>query len=195
MANLELHALGLLCGLGATSLATLTSEGWRYRVLFVAGFVAGAIFLGSDRFPNPTWVATIAAVAAAVTLWRPAWSGAGIVFGGVLGGLWISVLAAQGLPFFAATIIAVTLPGVAVWLCAVRTSFATPRLREEALVMLIGLGLVLATGPDIADGWRSAIALKAVPLVSEQPAGAGWSLAFLGSCALVGGLYSLWRRR
>ncbi len=192
---MELHALGLLCGLGATSLATWTAGGRRSRGVFLAGFLLGALVLGTSRFPDPSWTATAAAVAAALTLWKPAWSEVTVVCGGVLAGLWISVLQLQGLPFAPALFVAAVLPAVAAFLAARRAGFATPRLREEALVIVIGLGLALAMAPEVAAGWQSALELKAIPLDAERPGGAVWIFLFGGLCALFGGLYSLWRRR
>jgi len=192
---LELHALGLLCGLGATSLATWTAGSLRGRAVFLAGLLVGTLFLGADRFPGPSWIATTTVVVAALTLWKPAWSVVAVFCGGVLAGLWVSVLQLQGLPFAPALFVAVVLPAVAAYLAVRRTGFATPKLREEALIVLIGFGLAMAIAPEVTAGWRSALELKATPLGAESPGGAGWVFLFGGFCALFGGLYSLWRRR
>lgn len=192
---MELHALGLLCGLGATSLAAWTAGGWRSRSVFLAGFLIGALLFGASRFPDPSWIATATAAATALTLWKPAWSDVAIVCGGILAGLWISVLQLQGLPFAPALFVAAVLPAVAAFLATRRAGFATLALREEALVIVIGLGLALAMAPEVAAGWRSALELKAIPLDVERPGGAIWLLLFGGLCTLFGGLYSLWRRR
>ncbi|HEY8429172.1 MAG TPA: hypothetical protein VIL20_12385, partial [Sandaracinaceae bacterium] len=67
--------------------------------------------------------------------------------------------------------------------------------REEALLIVGALALVVATAPPVIEGWRSAAALTAEPL-AEPPVAAGAGLAvFLLACLAGGGLYALWRRR
>jgi len=192
---LTLHALGLLCGLGATSLATWTAAQWRVRLSFLVGFLIGISALGADRFPQPGWTATVVAAVGALVLWKPAWSGLAALCGGVLAALWISILQLQGLPSALALIVGIGLPALSAILSARRPGFATQTLREESLVILIVLGLAIAMAPEIAAGWRSAIELKAVPLGAEQPTGAAWVLLVGGACVVLGGAYSFWRRR
>jgi hypothetical protein len=64
-------------------------------------------------------------------------------------------------------------------------------LREEALLLVGGLGL----GGPLASGWRSAGALAAQPLSAARSVGEGWLAAFAVACVVLGGLYSLWKRR
>lgn len=87
------------------------------------------------------------------------------------------------------------LPFSAAWLATRRPAFAPPALREEALLIVGALALVVATAPPVIEGWRSAAALTAEPL-AEPPVAAGAGLAvFLLACLAGGGLYALWRRR
>jgi len=78
----------------------------------------------------------------------------------------------------------------------VRPSFAPEVLREEALLGLCLIGLVVAIVPGVTDGWQAAANL------TIQPATPGpttpvptWTLALVGSAMALGAVYSLWSRR
>ncbi len=185
----------MLCGLGATAFASWVDRGWRTRLGFLGGFLIAVLGFGADRFPQPGWIAITVAIVAALTLWKPAWSVAMVVCGGLLAGLWISVLQLQGLPFVPALVVGVAMPAVSAFFSMRRPDFATQTLREESLILLIVLGLAVAMVPEVTAGWRSALELKAVPLGVESPDGVAWVFLVGGACALFGGMYSLWRRR
>jgi len=72
--------------------------------------------------------------------------------------------------------------------------FAPAIVREEALLIVAGLGMILAIGPNIAAGWRSALALRAEPLVETAAPSAVWVFIVVGACLSAGGIFALWRR-
>jgi hypothetical protein len=193
--RVELHAVGLLCALGAAAFASLRTADRAAVAALLAGFVAALAAVTPARFPEPAPVGTAAAVLAAFALVRPHWSLAAIVVAGAFAGVWVSVLRVQGLPLAPALLLAAALPAAGLALTTRRSSFAPSVLREEALLLVGGLGLVVALGAQLAAGWRSAVALAAQPLSGERTAADGWLAAFVLACVVLGGLYSLWKRR
>ena len=116
--------------------------------------------------------------------------------GGALAAIFQAVLQAQGLPPAAAWTAAVAPPVAACWLAARRGDFAPQALREEALLMVLGVALLVAVTPGVAAGWRSAVALNATAeLGGSNLALPAWALSLSGGAAAVGGLASLWRHR
>jgi len=67
--------------------------------------------------------------------------------------------------------------------------------RDEALVIVAAFALLLAVGPDVVDGWRSSVALKAEPLAAAGPEVGPWLGAVVVVSIVLGGAYSLWKRR
>jgi hypothetical protein len=192
---LELHLLGLSCALASACFASFCSPDRLGAGGVLAGFAVTVLAAAPDRFPEPAVVAGAAAIAAGAGLFRPGWTALLGLAGGAFAGLWVSVLREQGLPFVAALFLAAAVPAAGVWLTARRPGFAPPAMREEALLLVGGLGLVLALGPAVLDGWRSAGAFAAQPISAEPIAQVSWLPAFVVGCLVLGGLYSAWKRR
>ena len=89
-------------------------------------------------------------------------------------GVWVSVLRAQGLPFGAAVPLAAAPAALGAWLAAVRPGFASDLVREEALLLVGGFGLVVAASSEVAMGWRSGLALAAAPIEESSFAAGAW---------------------
>jgi hypothetical protein len=53
----------------------------------------------------------------------------------------------------------------------------------------------VALGSRLVDGFKSADAFASQPLAGGRVAGVGWLAAFVAACVVLGGLYSLWKRR
>lgn len=82
---------------------------------------------------------------------------------------------------------------VSAYFTARRPSFASPAMRDEALLLALALGLAAGVFPGLSDGWRSAAALNAGE--SGAPVAApAWMLALVGGLMGAGGLYTWWRR-
>jgi hypothetical protein len=102
----------------------------------------------------------------------------------------------QGLHPVAAIAAVAVLAATPAWLARMRPSFAPEVIREEALLGLCLLGLVVASVPGVTDGWQAAANL------TIQPATPGpttpvptWTLALVGTATALGGVSSLWSRR
>jgi len=191
---LELHALSLVCGLAAVALAPGALDRAGLGAM-LAGFIVVLLAVSTERFPQPASIGALAAVACGYALYKPQATRILATAAGVFGGLWVSVLAGQGLPFLAALPSAVAVLGASVWLAARRADFAPARLREEAWLIVGMFGLLLAVGPAVVEGWRSARAFAGAPLAGESSVQSLWLPAFVAGCLVVGGLYSVWKRR
>ena len=81
------------------------------------------------------------------------------------------------------------------WLAKTRPRFAPETLREEALLIVCCLGLVVAVVPSVLDGWQAAANLNVrVENVAQQTIPA-WTLSVVGMSTVLGAVYSLWSRR
>jgi hypothetical protein len=217
--DLLFHALSMLCGLGAATFATVAAacrlearrqkaEARRFSSVFrllaslfvlggalAAGLGAAVVSIGPERLPDPVWTAGLVALVAILQLIRPGLYILTAACGGALAGLWSMLLRSQALPPAPALILATALPLVAVCLAARRPNFAPVALREEALLLMAALGVAVAIAPDIAAGWRSAVALN---LADEGPVNQivpTWVVILSGASLALGGLYSWWTHR
>ena len=195
MAAVELHVVGMLCALAAAVFAALRVADRVSAAALVVGFGSALVAVTPGRFPEPAAIGAAAVVLAGAALFRPRWWLATAFGAGALGGVWVSVLRAQGLPLAPALLLAAAVPAAALLLRTRRPKFAPSVLREEALLLVGGLGLVVALGPRLVAGIKSADAFAAQPLSGEQNAGVGWLAAFVAACVVLGALYSLWKRR
>ena len=81
---------------------------------------------------------------------------ASAAWGGALGGMLTAMTEVQGLHPMAALAAVSVLAATPAWLARVRPSFAPEVLRDEALLGLCLLGLVVAIVPGVTDGWQAA---------------------------------------
>ena len=179
----------MVCGLGAATLATSVT-GRRDMVALITGFVVATIWLR----PDPLWVGAMVALVAALGLARSRSGPLGAVAAGALAGLWVHVLQSYGWPGWGAIPLAAAVPGAAVVLALRSPRFAPPVLREDALLAVCVLGVVVAAAPALSSGWRSAAALNLEPGGGIGPAPGLWMTLGLAAVVSLGGLYSLWRR-
>lgn len=190
---MELTAAGILAALAATVLAAHTTGRKAAATLAAAGIVAAAVFRWAGVPDVSNWAFCMAAALGTVLV-RPRWWFAPLA-AGVCAAAWISILEVQGLPWLPAALLAVSVTGVAVGLAQRRAGFASAEVRDEAVVLVSCFALLLALGPELVDGWRSATALAAEPLSADVPSVGPWLGAFVIGCLLMGGVYSLWKRR
>jgi hypothetical protein len=76
-----------------------------------------------------------------------------------------------------------------------RPAFAPERLREEALLFVCTLGLVVAVLPSVADGWQAAANLNVRAENVATQAIPAWTLSIVAMSMLLGAAYTLWSRR
>lgn len=184
--------LWLLCGLGSATFAASTRN-WRDVCLLTAGFAATLILLWTRSLPDPALVGGTAAVLAGWRLLRARIEPALPFFGGVLAAVMVLALLAQEVAF-PLSVLAAAPALVSATLAWRRSSFASEGIRNEALLLVIGLGLVTALAPGIADGWQSATGLSAQENPNVPPMIPGWVLSMTALSAIAGGAFAVWRR-
>jgi hypothetical protein len=195
--NLLFHGLWMLSAMGAAVFATAAAPVAARLSGFALG-VGGGVVLSAGRLSDPALVGSLTAIVAAMQLLGSRTPLAGLVAStaaGALAGVWSAVLTAQGLvPRSAAIGAAVALLGAVVILAVRREGFAAEPLRDEALSIVMTLGLALAVAPAVMSGWRAAASLN-VAADSNAAALPAWTLATVAVTCALGGLHSWWARR
>lgn len=187
-----LHAVGMVCSLGAVIFATGVRDR-KGAAALAAGFAAAAVWLR----PEPVLAGGIAAGAAALSLARPRRVPAHLIdaaVAGLLGGLWGHVLARFGLPPASAWLLAAVVVAAAAFMSRRQPRFAPLALREDARLAHACLAALVAAWPAVSTGWSAASAMN---LESEEMVRAAVQPPVaIGLAALVslGGLHALWRR-
>ncbi len=190
---LLLHAVGLLCALASSSLATAARD--RGGVLALGGgFALGALWFQ----PEPRWTGAMVAAVAGLSLARPHGASTSLsasLAAGLAGGLWTRVLAGYGLPAWAAWLVAAGVLAVAASSARRDARFAPPALRDDVLAALAALGLAVAAVPAVAAGWRAAAAMNLEADGLVRPGVHPWVVVGVAAMISLGGLHSLRRRR
>ena len=193
--GLTIHLLGVLCAIGAATLAAVSGPRWAGPIGASVGFAAGAAWLGFGAIVSPGLAGLVAAGAAGLVLARPAWAPLAAVAAGLLAAFWVPVLRLQGLTIPVAVGLAILVPLAAILLSFRGARFAPLAELEGALLLVVAVGLALAAAPQVAQGWRSAGIMNLEYATQAVPrAGAGIVGALTGILALGGG-YALWWRR
>jgi hypothetical protein len=194
--TLSFHALWMLCAFGAVVHAATAARRPRDLAATAAGFVIAAIATRPQHLPDPAWVGVVSAVAAVAFLFKPRLAVACAAWGGALGGILTAMIEVQGLHPISAMAAPALLIAAVAWLTRVRPSFAPDVIRDDALLGICLLGLVVAILPGVIDGWQAAANL------TIEPAKAGpvtpipmWTLALVLTATALGAVYSLWSRR
>ncbi len=193
--NLLFTALLMLCGLGAAIFATTAAGRCGALALLSIGFGASAVWIRPQALPDAAWTSSIVAGAAAVEVFRRDFRWLAPLCGGALAGLWSALLQIQGLPPSGALTLAAAVPAVSAYLAVRRKTFAPEALRQEAMLAMLALSLAVAIIPEVMSGWRSALVLNRDPGNHPDPIIANWVLAGSAVSAVLGGIYSLLRRR
>lgn len=199
------HALWMLCALGAAVFAAEKGvvplfRGWptgkRGTTPFslAVGFLPAALYVRPDRLPDVGWTGGVVALTAALALIRPRYGALTAACGGMLAAFWAALLEFEGLPRPAALGVATTLPAISSYLAARHPAFAPRVLREEALLAVFALAVVVAMAPTVSEGWRAALALNLVDQGGSTHIVPAWTIGLAAGSVALGGLYSLWRR-
>jgi hypothetical protein len=189
------HALLLLTVLGAAVFTASAVRGWQSIGAIVGGYIAALVWVTPLRLPDPVWVGCMAAILAALQLFRPRYGLVSAAFGGALAALCgplgtvLGIAAPAGAAFGAAE------AAIVASLSFRRPEFAPRPMRDEALLGIVGLGTLVALMPGVMSGWQTALALNIEDKGSMNQVVPGWTLT-VGIMAVVsGGLYALWRHR
>ena len=185
----------MLSALGAAIFAT-TTAGRRNSIHAIwLGFGASAVLIRPEALPDPAWTGCTVAAIAALQIFRPDVRLLAPLCSGALAGFWSVLLQIQGLPLPAAVILAAALPAVSAFLAIRRPLFAPESLRQEAMLAMVALGLAVAVIPEVSAGWHSALALNRAETDSSNQIIANWVLVLSAASVVLGGFYSLLRRR
>jgi hypothetical protein len=185
----------MLCALSASTFAAAAAPRRRWLMALAAGFLTFAVFAGPQHVPDPEVAGLFASAGAVLYLFRPRHAWVAVGLGGALAAMLTQVLGVVGVPFLAAMpIVALLMAGV-VWLARTRPAFSPESLREEALLIVCSLGLLVAVLPSVLDGWQAAanlnvpvdnVATQAIPV---------WALSVIATSTLLGAAFTLWSRR
>ena len=190
------HALWMLCALGVVVHAATAAHRVRDVTALAVGFVLATIVARPQRLPDPLWVGALSAGVAIAVLCRPRFAVLAAGWGGALGGMLTALTEVQGVPAAASVGPVVVLIATVVWLTRLRPSFAPDPLRDEALLAITLLGLVVSVMPGVIDGWQAAATLTIEPAtsgpVTPVPA---WTLTLVGTATALGAVHALWSRR
>jgi len=194
--TVSFHALWMLCAFGVVVHAATAARRSRDLIALAAGFSLAAVIATPQRLPDPAWVGVATAVAAVVILFRPRYAVVSAAWGGALGGMFTAMTEVQGLHPIAAVAAGAVLAAMPAWLARERPSFAPDVIRDEALLGLCLLGLVVAIIPGVIDGWQAAANLTIEPTTPGPTTPVPmWTLALVGTATALGAVYSLWSRR
>ena len=190
-------SLWLVCGLGAPVFTALRPVPTRALLGAVAAYVFGAWWIHQAFAPSASLVAVAAALTALAYLVRSPGPGLAAAAAGLLAGMWAGVIEFQGVPIIAAVAFSIGIPLLSSWLRGSRAVYAPPRLREEALLFIVVLGVIAGAAPTVVDGWHAAANLN---LQGREPQTQvavipSWSLVITAGALLTGAAHSLWRRR
>lgn len=193
--SVSVHLLSLASALGAVVFATISAGSRAGLMLAGVAFAATLGWPPGGVVPGATGATGLVAAAAAVgaLTGRMRIEILGIL-AGWLAASWALVLRAEGLPLWAAAVLALAIPCLAA-LGSRRSSFAPPRLCEDALALVVLLGVCAAAAPGLSEGWRAAVNLKFGGVAPTAAAVPGWAVAVSLTALAAGAGYSAWSRR
>lgn len=192
---MPIQLLWFLATIGAVACAAAASGKRRSFAVALAGFLAGAYLFRDGRIPDPGFIGALAATAAGLQLFRPAYTDPTAACAGILAATSGAVLESFGLTAPVALIAAMAPATLALAWSHRNPNFAPKAMLEEALMLVMLLGLAAAVVPQVADGWRSASALSGVTTEAADRVMPVWVLLTSGTAALLGGVWSIWRHR
>lgn len=164
---MTLQAFALLCAL--TTLASAGTVTQRAQLGWIGVGALGGIVLLLPALPGlpfapllafePAQVALLLVLFALARLRGGIGPRTGLVTGGVMAVVWLQALRAVGWPLFAALPFVATATASAA-LLGLKKSFAPAQLQDDASIVVLAGGLLVALVPDIVAGWNSAQVLQ-----------------------------------
>jgi hypothetical protein len=185
----------MLCALGTATFAAVAAPRRQWLIALAVGFLSTIAVSGRQPSPDPEVAGLVAAAAAVVYLFRPRYAWFALVLGGSLAGMLIQVMGLIGAPQAVTAPLMATGLAAVVWHTRKRQVFAPEMLREEALLIVCILGLLVAVLPSVLDGWQAAanlnvqgenVAVQAIPM---------WTLTVVAASMLLGIAHAFWSRR
>ena len=191
----------LLCGLATVSFTACAHQS-RHGIHWLSGFFPVLLLTGTwmDRgqallLIEPTHLATVLVLAALTIVHKGKWDAAAMVFGGMMGAVWINALVTSGYPSSPVSVAVCLVAAIAFFCALYEKDFAPRQLRDEGLLLVFAVSLVVSIVPAAFSGWQTASNLQSLDAgQNETYAGVGvliLSLAFL----VLGGIYGKWKVR
>ena len=191
----------LLCGLATVSF-TACAKHPRHVIHWLIGFLSVLLLTGSWIGQNrglvlvdPTHAATVLGLAAFAILHKSQWASAAVVFGGMMGAVWISSLTASGYPWLLVSIVICLVSVVAFIGATGWKNFVSDEVLDEALIIVIAVSLFVSIVPTAISGWQSAANLTALDSGQNEPYANVGLLILSLTFIVVGGLYGKWKYR
>ena len=191
----------LLCGLATVSF-TACAHHRRHGIHWLGGFFPVLLLTGTwmDQgrelvLIEPTHLATVSALAALTILHKGKWHSAALVFGGMMGAVWINALVTSGYPGPLVSV-AVCLVAAIAFFCAVRQKdFASRQLRDEGLLLVIAVSLFVSIVPTAFSGWHIASNLQSLGAGQDETYASDGVLILSLAFLVLGGIYGKWKHR
>lgn len=185
----------MVCCLGAVTFASVAASSRRRTVVFVLSLAATAVASWWWGPLDAPVVGLLAAMAAALYLFRATYVPVALAGGGALAGMWPWIVQFDLVMTASAGAVALIAVAASWWLSRSRPAFAPSILQEDALLILMAGGIALGVLPGILDGWQSAVTLNASAAPAAEATVPSWiAAAIVGSLAL-GVVHSVWSRR
>lgn len=191
----------LLCGLATVSFTACADQrkqaGHWLLGLFSMLYVTGAWNGQSQNLLliDPSHVATVLALAAFAVLHKRKWRRAAVVFGGMLAALWINVLSATAYPWLPVAFAVCLISGLAFIGAIAWDGFVSTQLRDEALIIVIAVALVVSIVPTAISGWQTAASLQSLDASQNETSSGVGVLILSFTFMVVGGIYAKWKHR
>ena len=195
--TLFFYGLWMLCGVSCAVFAADAARRFSNLISLALGLVAGALLVRADRVPDVVWVGGLVF---GIAVWRLTKPGrvaglASSAAAGLMAAIWASLFQRSGVLTAATVPVVLAVVAVSAWMSARDPKFAPPRIHDEALMLLVLLGAVLAVAPGVAAGWQSALALNLEGKGADAFAVPGWTILVMLASVSLGGAYALWTRR
>ena len=190
-----LHALWLLCLLGSVVFAAVAAPRGRWLALMATGCLVTTTLSLLGIAPDPELAGGLAAGSVIVYLFSPRHAWVAVLLGGALAGMSVGVVVTAGArPALGAGLLALIL-GWTVVLARRRPAFAPDAVREEALLIVGLLGIVVAVTPGVLNGWQAATNLNVQVEQATMTAIPLWSVSVVAASVVLGAAHAMWSRR
>jgi hypothetical protein len=189
------HALWLLAALGAVTFSAAAASRPRCLLALGLGFAGSLALGGFERVPDAELAGLVAAAGGLVFLFLPKYGWLASALGGALAATGTRLMLLLGIPSWLAAAAVVLLMAATVRLTRRRPAFAPDLLREEALLGVCLLGLLVAVIPSVLDGWQAAANLNVAPEAAVPGALPVWALSVIAASTLLGAVHAIWSRR
>ena len=161
----------------------------------VVGIIAGLILVLTGRLLDQVSLGGAVVALALLRLARPGAVEVGRLGSAALALQGSALLMSYGLPVWAALLPGLLAALLPVWLHSRNARFAPVSVQEEALLLVLVLGIVLGAAPEVGSGWRSALILN----TTVRAAGTAhpiphWVLLSLAAATALGVASRWWRR-